>query len=207
MGRGIVAPIPRPIARSHEADPDAYVTSGAYERDLAAICTDALDRVHQYLAHARPTQRKLVAIFDIDETLLSSHREIVRQANLSYLARGARMPQGYLPPLRSVVDLLHALQRLGFAIVILTGRRSTTEGVTVANLQWVGVNGWDHIIFRQTGTPEENMLAVEYKSKQRERVDGAGYAIVLNIGDQRSDIEGSCPGAIRVKVPHHYYLP
>jgi hypothetical protein len=203
---------------------DAYMTSPTYDRFVESLCADASRAIDERLrdlaqtgtdttggrvrrgsrdlfdlAHARAPVP--LAIFDVDDTLLSSHpgRRLRFAANL--LASGVRMPSAYLPPLDPVVRLYRSLRDRGVRTAILTGRRSNNETVTLDNLRWAGIDGWDHAIFRAVGTPEQHMDAVDYKSRQRARLAAAGYEIVANVGDQHSDLHGGNSG-VAVKLPN-----
>lgn len=202
---------------------DAYMTSPTYDRFVESLCADATraidDRLRDlanarvagarvrrgsrdpYAAIAVPSEPVPLAVFDVDDTLLSSHPGRRHRFAAHLLSAGARMPPAYLPPIDPVVRLYRSLRARGVRTAILTGRRSTNEAVTLDNLRWAGVDGWDHAIFRAVGTPEQHMDAVDYKSRQRARLAAAGYRIVANVGDQHSDLHGGNSG-VAVKLPN-----
>jgi predicted secreted acid phosphatase len=48
----------------------------------------------------------------------------------------------------------------------------------------------------------------EYKSGERRKIVEAGYRIILNVGDQMSDLTGSPRAELSVKLPNpFYYIP
>ncbi|AVK76794.1 Haloacid dehydrogenase [Pandoravirus macleodensis] len=204
---GLAAPVAHDATRSQDpaaikAAVDAYMTSPAYEQFVEALCRDALRAVTDLMHRLGPEQRRrAAAFFDVDDTLLSSHPDRRHRFATWLLSTGQRMPSAYLPPLPPVVNLYNTLRSMGVRTVILTGRRSTNEAVTLNNLRWAGVDGWDHAIFRAVGTPEQHIDAVEYKSRQRARLVAAGYVPVANIGDQHSDLNGGNSG-VAVKLPN-----
>ncbi|WBR14281.1 acid phosphatase class b [Pandoravirus kuranda] len=204
---GLAAPAahgaPRPQdPAAIKAAVDAYMTSPTYERFVESLCRDALRAITDVVHRLGPEQRRrAAAFFDVDDTLLSSHPDRRHRFATWLLSTGQRMPAAYLPPLAPVVNLYNALRSMGVRTVILTGRRSTNEAVTLDNLRWAGVDGWDHAIFRTVGTPEQHVDAVEYKSRQRARLVAAGYVPVANIGDQHSDLNGGNSG-VAVKLPN-----
>jgi hypothetical protein len=52
------------------------------------------------------------------------------------------------------------------------------------------------------------MATVDYKGQERQKIVSAGYRIVLNMGDQWSDLNGEARGEMSVKLPNpFYYLP
>nr|UDO48088.1 acid phosphatase class b [Pandoravirus massiliensis] len=205
---GLAAPVahgaaPRPQdPAAVKAAIDAYMTSPTYEQFVESLCRDALGAVVDLMRRLSPEQRRrAAAFFDVDDTLLSSHPDRRHRFATWLLSTGQRMPSAYLPPLAPVVNLYNTLRSMGVRTVILTGRRSTNEAVTLNNLRWAGVDGWDHAIFRAVGTPEQHIDAVEYKSRQRARLVAAGYVPVANIGDQHSDLNGGNSG-VAVKLPN-----
>lgn len=202
---------------------DAYMTSPTYDRFVESLCADATRAIDDclrdltdtrvpgarvrrgsrdpYAAIAVPSGPVPLAVFDVDDTLLSSHPGRRHRFAAHLLSAGTRMPPAYLPPIDPVVRLYRSLRARGVRTAILTGRRSTNEAVTLDNLRWAGVDGWDHAIFRAVGTPEQHMDAVDYKSRQRARLAAAGYRIVANVGDQHSDLHGGNSG-VAVKLPN-----
>jgi predicted secreted acid phosphatase len=55
---------------------------------------------------------------------------------------------------------------------------------------------------------EKRMPTVEYKSSERRKIVADGYRIVLNVGDQWSDLDGEPKAQVSVKLPNpFYYIP
>jgi acid phosphatase len=104
-----------------------YVDSGEYDRDVARVAGEA----HEWLEHClalevqRPPgeRRRLAAVFDIDETLLSNLPHM-RKMDFGYVpaAWNAWVDLGEAPAIRPVRDLLVFARQKGIAIFILTGR-------------------------------------------------------------------------------------
>jgi phosphoglycolate phosphatase-like HAD superfamily hydrolase len=196
-----------PIVRVGPDDIDAYMMDGPYDLYLESISANALRAIDRQLEVARRTgdTRPPIVVVDVDDTVVSQHRGLRNRFVRELEAQGVSVPPGFLPPLWPIVRLVQELRRRGVRIAILTGRHSTSEAVTLANLRWVGIDGWDHAIFRRVNTPEQFMPAAEYKSRQRRRLADAGYNIVANIGDQYSDIQGPHSG-VAVKLPNPMYV-
>lgn len=90
---------------------------------------------------------------------------------------------------------------MGFTIFGLTGRGATQKDATIGNLKDVGYNAFtpDHYFTKWAGsTPPAYITCatakcttVEYKAGTRKHIEqDLGYDIVLNIGDQWSDLQG-----------------
>jgi predicted secreted acid phosphatase len=60
------------------------------------------------------------------------------------------------------------------------------------------------LTLRPSSTDSESTSA--YKSAARARIVAEGYRIVLNVGDQWSDLKGSPEAEFSVKYPDPYYL-
>jgi predicted secreted acid phosphatase len=50
------------------------------------------------------------------------------------------------------------------------------------------------------------MTAFKYKSAERRKIVAAGYRIVLNVGDQWSDLHGQSQAEYSVKYPDPFYV-
>ena len=95
-------------------------------------------------------------------------------------------------------------RRLNVAVFFLTGRPEGQRTSTEANLRLAGFSGWEKLILR--GDSEKGMTALAYKSAERKKIVAAGYRIVLNVGDQWSDLRGKAPAEYSVKYPDPFYF-
>jgi hypothetical protein len=58
------------------------------------------------------------------------------------------------------------------------------------------------------GPHPSGQTVAEYKSGERKKIVDAGYHIILNVGDQMSDLTGSPQAELSVKLPNpFYYIP
>jgi hypothetical protein len=71
------------------------------------------------------------------------------------------------------------------------------------NLLAVGYEGWTALILRSA--EEETIPAVEYKTKERLKLEEQGYRIWSGFGDQWSDITGTASGSRTFKLPNPMY--
>jgi hypothetical protein len=187
------------IPRRNKGNANAYMETGAYERDVRQI-VDAIRGpiLARAFALSKSTKGNTapVVIFDIDDTLLST----------CWGRRRRVCPGGWLQPIEPVVDLHRQLRAAGVRTVLLTGRWTLQREQTLANLWRVGVAGWDHALFRDPRDASAYLLARDYKACQRARLAAAGYAIVAVIGDQHSDMAHDGPGGIiDVLLPNPFY--
>jgi len=186
---------------------DCTGASGCYWSDLDAQATRAEAALKSALATHKPSE-KLALILDIDETSLSSYCEMRREA------------YGYIPsmfetwivspeasiPIPGTLRLFRAARAAGVSVFFITGRPNEQRAATAANLKAAGFEGWTGLRLREG--PEKTMPTTAYKSSERQKIVDAGYHLLMNVGDQWSDLDGSPRADISVKLPNpFYYLP
>lgn len=181
--------------------------SGCYWADLDAQARRAEAALDSAAASKRPNE-KLAMVLDIDETSLSNFCEMRREDYgffLSQMNRWMSMPDAAMP-IAGTLRLLNKARRKGIAVFFITGRWDELRDVTARNLELAGFKGWNGLALRQG--PQKQMPTVGYKSQERQKILNAGYRIVLNMGDQWSDLNGEARGEMSVKLPNpFYYLP
>jgi hypothetical protein len=69
-------------------------------------------------------------------------------------------------------------------------------------LQKEGFKNWDEMILRDG--KYRKSTAIEYKTAMRKQIEAKGYDIILNIGDQDSDLAGGYADKA-YKLPNPYY--
>ncbi len=99
---------------------------------------------------------------------------------------------------------------LGIEVFFLTGRGAYTGNdqteTTARNLTNAGYKGWKALILRNES--ERQISTTDYKASERAKIVAQGYKIILNMGDQWSDLNGNPKAEISVKLPNpFYYLP
>jgi predicted secreted acid phosphatase len=175
----------------------AYHDSGQWDRDT----TRATDRGRRALLAVAGAPRPAV-VLDVDDTALSSydclHRADFDRSALTACATRARMPA--VPQTRS---LYRFARREGFTVFFVTGRRESMGAATRRNLRLRGYRGTLRLTMRRDG-PRRGSNA-QYKARARRAIEARGYAVVLNVGDQRSDL-ASGPSGTRVKLPNPMYV-
>ncbi len=203
------------IARYRLADyADCIGSSGCYWADIDAQTRRAeaeLDRLIAVHKAANDTQ-KLAIVLDIDETSLSSYCE-EKHEDYGYIPSMFETwivsPEASIP-IPGTLRLFNHARTLGVEVFFLTGRggykgNDQTES-TARNLTTAGYKGWTGLILRDES--ERQMPTTEYKASERAKIVAQGYKIILNMGDQWSDLNGDPKAEISVKLPNpFYYLP
>ncbi len=193
---------------------DCTADAGCYWGDLDAQTRRAeaeLDRLlaqHHATAAHEAEQQKLAVVLDIDETSLSAYCEEKRE------------DYGFIPemfntwvvspaasiPIPGTLRLFRHARTAGVSVFFLTGRPHEQTDATARNLRTAGYDGWQGLILRSE--TQRHTDTTQYKSAERARITAEGYRILLNVGDQWSDLLGTPRAELSVKLPNpFYYLP
>ncbi|XP_027335792.1 acid phosphatase 1-like [Abrus precatorius] len=183
-----------------------YMSGGQYHHDLKLI----VDHILFYASDIPLSHDGFDAwILDVDDTCIS---------NISYYQAKrfgcdpfdstifkAWIMKGMCPANPVVLGLFNALKERGFKVFLLTGRDAATLGkITTDNLHTQGFIGYERLIMRTA--QYKGQSAVRYKSVIRKEIEGQGYRIWGNVGDQWSDLQGECLGNRTFKLPNPMYF-
>jgi acid phosphatase len=177
--------------------------SGAYLRDFSSAARRA-DRILERQLRKLPPNAAIV--FDIDETLLTNWQFLrdndfgVTMAAFVPWAQTSR--DAALDPMGKVFAKARAYR---IPIFLISGRPESLRAATERNLEAAGYWGWAHLFLRPAD--DHNASVIPFKSGVRKMLTEQGREMILNVGDQHSDLEG---GYARhaVKLPNpFYYLP
>ena len=179
--------------------------SNCYAPQLDRQAQVATAFLKQSIASARPGD-KLAIVLDVDETSLSNwaieaHDDfayVPSDYNICATLRCAKAIPGTL-------RLFATARANGVAVFFITGRPETQRADTEANLQMEGYDGWQYLYLRPVDHPQQQTVT-EYKSGDRQKIVDGGYRIVLNVGDQLSDLKGQPQADHSVKLPNPFYL-
>jgi HAD superfamily, subfamily IIIB (Acid phosphatase) len=174
----------------------AYRESGEWVRDTQAVNRRALAALRRRLDAPRPT-----LVLDVDDTALSSYACL---RAVDFVRAGTNCgAAGDMPAIGSTLRLFRFARRNGVAVVFLTGRAEPLRAVTAANLRAAGYTGRWGLIMR--AADERGLTAVRYKTRERRALARAGRRIVVDVGDQRSDLRGRWSGRT-FKLPNPMYV-
>lgn len=179
-----------------------YYQSGRYFNEMEEILKEAKD----YLVRqtAQPRAHRLAIVLDIDETALSNYEDLERlyfthnvpALTAAYMLSGAQ-------PISPVLTLYKEAKEHNVAVFFISERPNTPEmvSVTVNNLRKAGFDQWQELVLK----PIDNDESIkDFKTKARRNISAQGYDIVLNIGDQSSDLQGGF-AEVKVKIPNPFY--
>jgi hypothetical protein len=186
-----------------------YHDSGLWDRDIAGITTSAQRYVTKWMrtngctnAADLPKPCRVSATFDVDDTLLSSYPWYV-QNNFVYGPGIEEYEQScQQPTIAATQALFKYVQSLGIKTVVMTGRREEHREGTTKCLRQAGYDGsWE---MRLRTPPDNELSAIALKTKIRKQLAAEGTPVLINVGDQISDLTG--PGAKRAfLIPNPMY--
>lgn len=194
-----------------------YHDSGRYAADQRAIGSAAEKWLRDRVVAGRGKGEKLAAVFDIDETSLSNYPALkvndygrvfegpcvnVTTGPCGIVAWTAAGRDAVIPP---SLKLFRLARQLGVTVFFITGRPEEMRPGTEANLRRVGYEGWAQLILEPKGSHYKS--AVDFKAPHRKAIEAAGYKIVLNIGDQPSDLLGGYSEATFLMPNPFYRIP
>lgn len=178
-----------------------YHDSGEYDRGIREVANAARDYLELRLRNASK-QDSFAAVFDIDETALSNWDAMSDCGFCSYTVAAKLYSNARDPAIVPVLELFNYAKKNGVAVFFLTGRKNAERDSTIKNLNDVGYTGWTDLIMR----PNDNKSPARiFKSQERQKIEDKGYRIVLNIGDQASDLAGCCAERV-FKLPNPFYM-
>jgi predicted secreted acid phosphatase len=179
-----------------------YHDFGQYDYQIRQVANSARDYLDARVKVKRPDE-KLAAVFDIDETALSNWQTMFDCGFCSYPAQlKLYPPPAHDPAIVPVLELFKFAKEKGVAVFFVTGRQEKQRAATERNLTEVGYSDWDGLMMQPDGNKE---AASVFKPRNRQQIVAKGYTIVLNIGDQASDLAGCCAERA-FKAPNPFYL-
>ena len=183
---------------------DCTCKCGCYAHDLDAQADRAIAFLRKRAAEKRADE-KLAMVLDIDETSLSNYKEL-QTSGFSYVKHDfdAWVETAVAPAIPGTLRLYSEAQKLGVKIYFITGRPESQRAVTESNLTAQGYANWQKLILRPASAAAQTTTA--YKASMRAQIVKKGFTLVLNVGDQCSDLKGTPVAELSVKYPDPYYL-
>jgi predicted secreted acid phosphatase len=178
-----------------------------------------LNDQNSYLAQAKGSNQAIV--LDVDDTTLWNYDLEDGTLHFEYdpAVQNTWVQEQKFPAVPGMADFVDKATKLGYTIFGVTGRTDTQEAATLANLTKVGYGTAftaDTLFTRWSGANPQppyitcatsSCTTVEYKAGTRKHIESLGYNIVLNVGDQWSDLKGGYADRV-LKLPNPtYYLP
>jgi acid phosphatase len=185
-----------------------YVNSGQYNTETQKVVDNATHYLAQKITanEKLALPKKLAVVLDIDETALSNYPDMLKSGFGGTLEEIMRQEgQGHDPLIPATLALFNYAKQHGVSVFFVSGRSEWMRQATVKNLKTVGFKDWNGLIMRTEKF--QGVPAKEYKTLIRKQLTEKGYVIILNVGDQESDLEGGYSEK-NFKLPNpFYYIP
>lgn len=178
--------------------------SGCYEADLEQQAAKAIEFLKHRVAARKPGER-LAMVLDIDETSLSNYAYYNR-TDFGYESVRFDMwaMSADAPPIKPTLKVFNAAREMGVHVFFISGRDEQQRFPTEQNLLRAGYKDWDGLTLRTPADAAKK--ASEYKPAARKEIVEQGYRLVLNIGDQQSDLAGDPQAEMSLKLPNPFYF-
>ncbi|MBX9950227.1 MAG: HAD family acid phosphatase [Candidatus Obscuribacterales bacterium] len=174
-----------------------------YRKETEKAIDDAYGACKQFLKDKQAGRARGIpaVVSDLDETLIDNRPHFVANPKFSWPAFEAWIKKAEAPLLPKTAEFLSWARKNGFAIFFVTGRREGLRADTIANLIKRQV-AYDGLLMRKEG---DKGGAESVKVPLRQEVEKMGFTIVVNIGDQWSDLAGGHAVDCE-KLPNKIYL-
>jgi predicted secreted acid phosphatase len=182
-----------------------YYESHQYDKDVNHTIATAMGYLKARLHHSRFHGKKPAIVLDIDETSLSNYQNMVKMNfGGTYEAIKFAETASDLPAIEPTLKLFRYAKAHNVAVLFITGRDESERERTVENLEHAGYKDWDDLYFRQD--EDKKKTAAVYKTALRKKLS-ADYDIILNVGDQKSDLVGHYADKVFLLPNPFYYIP
>jgi len=180
-----------------------YIESGQYQKDVKRSVQDCESKLAKW--HAQQQSEHItnpVAVFDIDETLLSNidmiqknHHQLTKEQFTEQI--GSSHPTAIVP----TIELLREMKSMGMTIVLITGRTEGLKATTEHQLMQAGISKADYS--QLICAPDEDIKG-DFKERARQSIEQAGAKVVFNVSDQQQDLQGKSM-QIACQLPNPFY--
>ena len=180
----------------------AFYNSGGYDKAIKQVGQAAMEA----LIKNQNTPGKLAIVLDIDETSLSNYKYEV-EYNFGF--SGTTWNEWVKKCDRTVIEpslaLFNQAKKQGVAVFFITGTTEEDRPYYEENLKKAGYSGWTELIMEEKG--KSYPFTETFKTAARKKITEDGYRIIINIGDQYSDLIGGYADKT-FKYPNpFYYIP
>ena len=177
----------------------SYYENGQYTLEMKTIIDEAIRKLS-----SRDLGKNPVAVFDIDETMLSNYPHTKELGfGFNWKLWQEWLFQADAPVIPQTKRLYDWLIANNVKIVFITGRQYEVKDATLKNLREQGITEFEDLITRSPKTSK--MSAIVFKNYERGVLADKGYNVVVCVGDQWSDLEGDNIG-LPVKLPNYLYI-
>jgi predicted secreted acid phosphatase len=177
--------------------------SGDYAACFARTGREAILAFRSELSRVRPGTRPAV-VLDIDETALSNWGYLTEVGfNINAATFRQWTARHNDPALPTTLELFREARAKNVPVFFITGRKEGMRANTERQLRAAGYGGWSGLYLCPNDYAKESI--VPFKSGVRQKLEQEGWHIIVNMGDQWSDLEGGY-SVRKIKLPNPYYF-
>ncbi len=173
-----------------------YSHTSGYSKELAEAIASAKRYCEE---HMNVPNRAVVS--DVDETLFDNRQFDAENQKFSRDKWDEWVAQERAPVIQQTADFLAWARQHGFAVFLVTTRREDQRLHTIANLVRDGI-AYDGLYMRPTGDLSSHQTL---KTSFRKDIQEMGFKIIVNVGDQFSDLAGGYAEDCE-KLPNQMYF-
>lgn len=169
-----------------------YYNSGDYDSDIVKVTTKAKRYLAQKIKENNTLvkKQKLAVTLDIDDTLLSNYKNLQKidfSANQENLTKNSII-KGNLPAITASLDFYNFAKKHDVAVFLICARKEHLAEITIKNLHNAGYHDWNGLYLRPASYKQKSF--VDFKTNARKILINKGYDVIINMGDQYSDLSG-----------------
>ncbi|MBN2478973.1 MAG: HAD family acid phosphatase [Parachlamydiales bacterium] len=180
-----------------------YYSTNRYEQDVEDQTSAAKQYIDSRIENKKENE-KLAVVFDLDDTMLSEYQyQLKNDFSQSHEPKMLWLMDGKMKPIKPVLELFNYAKSKNIDTIIITDRDKSMRRSTLKNLKEQGYKNWSQIMYY----PEKNSYSnkEQYKTDMRKQLTDSGYTIIVNIGDQQSDLNGGYSEKT-FKLPNYIYI-
>jgi predicted secreted acid phosphatase len=180
-----------------------YHDSGQWDKDIDTAVAKAKKSLTTQLA-AKKAPKKPSIVFDIDDTLESSYDCQKASGSFGTVPSAVCVVNGGQVPIKQTKALYKYALKKKVNVFFITARPEGLRKATVAQLKKDGFGKYKQLDLRPNDDPNKDSV-VPYKSGARKAIQKKGFHILVNVGDQKSDLSGGA--AVKTfKIPNPMYF-
>jgi predicted secreted acid phosphatase len=187
----------------------------SFAADVAAKRQQAKAKLAQALAERANDDSKPAIVLDVDDTTLSTYNyEVLNDFAYDREEAEQYVKENVMDPVFGMPELAQWAEEQGVEVFYLSARPEDQRSYTERDLAAGGFPDvrQDRVLLRDRANPpdyleycEPQCTTVQFRTGTRKHLESQGYDILLNVGDQRSDLDGGY-GDHTVKLPNPMYI-
>ena len=181
------------------SDTDCYYPQIERQTELA------IGYLRSSVAKAQQTDR-LALVLDIDETSLSNW-SVEQHDDFGYIPTDSdwciELRCGKAIP--GTLRLYREALKNHVLVFFISGRPQSQQAATEGNLKTEGYDRFERVFLRPVNHRKDETVA-DFKSTERAAIIRMGFKLILNVGDQFSDLSGATQAEHSVKLPNPFYF-